>query len=626
MKVSVFSRGCKVFILLAIFMSVTSYAQQWMGEPFLIESQSFPTTAKGTTIAPTGSELWWGYFSENDEIYGFGVGSHVDYEAAIRIPSYHPQLENAIIKAIRVWIGNSSISKITSFKVWITKRLTNYAEGADYVQEVDVSSLSAGSNDIALNIPYSIHGKEIYVGYTMKLSSQAYAIIEGGEWVENSFYYRVSEGSTEWIEASNFGKLALKILVDGVNANDNAASPSDFGTNYVIKGQEVMVPVKITNQGKNPLTSISYTITTNGNTTAEVTRNMGNIPINNSKVVDIPFAADSDTRKYDKTLRITKVNGQANEAEMTEQSASGQLMTILEKPTAVPVVEEFTGTWCGWCPIGYDGMESAHETFGDNVVLIAVHSGDVMQISDYSAIYNSVHSFPSSHINRSIDAYPSSSTLKKYINQCLDLTTVGEIEVSAEWADEYMYAIDITTHTKFVYSDDNANYGIALVLIEDGLNGTSSSWAQANNLSHRSGYESYSFWYNAESTVTGLDFNHVAVAAWNIKNGANNSVNPSFTAGESMKYKFQANINSKGLIQDKSKLKVAALLIDRNTGQIINAAQSTVDEYSAISNILDTNVIEVERYDINGHKLVTPQSGINIVRMSDGSVRKVLVK
>ena len=40
---------------------------------------------------------------------------------------------------------------------------------------------------------------------------------------------------------------------------------------------------------------------------------------------------------------------------------------------------------------------------------------------------------------------------------------------------------------------------------------------------------------------------------------------------------------------------------------------------------VDDNAVEVERYDINGVKLSAPQAGVNIVKMSDGSVKKVVV-
>ena len=37
-------------------------------------------------------------------------------------------------------------------------------------------------------------------------------------------------------------------------------------------------------------------------------------------------------------------------------------------------------------------------------------------------------------------------------------------------------------------------------------------------------------------------------------------------------------------------------------------------------------VTETARYDLNGRKQTTPQRGINIIRFSDGTTRKVIVK
>ena len=99
--------------------------------------------------------------------------------------------------------------------------------------------------------------------------------------------------------------------------------------------------------------------------------------------------------------------------------------------------------------------------------------------------------------------------------------------------------------------------------------------------SGQSGAPDYmSWWVAAGSRVSGLNYNHVAVAAWQIQNGFDGSVNSSFEAGESMKFNYLADITTKSVIQDKTKLKVAALLIDRNTKKIINAAQTTIADYS----------------------------------------------
>ena len=42
--------------------------------------------------------------------------------------------------------------------------------------------------------------------------------------------------------------------------------------------------------------------------------------------------------------------------------------------------------------------------------------------------------------------------------------------------------------------------------------------------------------------------------------------------------------------------------------------------------VSDANVKEVARYSLDGRQLSRPEKGINIIKMSDGSTRKVIVK
>jgi len=59
-----------------------------------------------------------------------------------------------------------------------------------------------------------------------------------------------------------------------------------------------------------------------------------------------------------------------------------------------------------------------------------------------------------------------------------------------------------------------------------------------------------------------------------------------------------------------------------------NKFKNIIGESSGIEDIKSDsiNVVELERYDINGRMLSAPQPGINIVRFSDGSVSKELVR
>ena len=51
-----------------------------------------------------------------------------------------------------------------------------------------------------------------------------------------------------------------------------------------------------------------------------------------------------------------------------------------------------------------------------------------------------------------------------------------------------------------------------------------------------------------------------------------------------------------------------------------------VEDFAPIEEVEEVEEVEVARYDINGRLLSSPIKGVNIVKMSDGSVKKVVVK
>ena len=575
-----------------------------------------------------GDQIWWGYFSENDAANlpydgNLGYSQPTTIDAAIFIPANHPIAGSASIDAIRLWLGND-ISSMGDLTLWISKKLPSRSSDAEYTQTISKSSLVPKLNEIQLTSPYSINNEGIYVGFSFPISGKAYPVMSGGKDVANGFLYRIT--GNDWMDfyGEGYGNLALQVLLNGVTLNDYEATPLDFGTSYVLKGGTATVPVDIYNSGKEPISSISYTIATNGTESAEQSVNVDKIPFAATGTAYIPFPSDADARKYSKTLTISKVNGSANQS--SKKTASGNLITISEKPAVMPVVEEFTGTWCGYCPYGFVGMEKTREAYGDKVALIAVHKGDVMEIIDYAAI-DSPSGYPGARINREYDLYPSAYNLRYYLDYILEnYVSIASIEAIAAWTGPEMTAIKLDTKTKFVYSDENGQYGLAYVLVEDGLTGSGSGWRQANYLSGDSGDSDMQFWYNAGSSVSGLEFNHVPVAAWKVKNGIDGSVSPNIVDGAIQDFSYELNISNKNLIQDKSKLKVIVMLIDRSTGYIINAAQTSINDATAIHHENMEEATITSRYTMDGRAIKNPQKGLNIIRMSDGTIRKVLVK
>lgn len=532
----------------------------------------------------SGIQAWWGYFSENDlqgsESYGWG--SKADVEAAIFIPKDHKIAGGATIKSIRIWLDGDYLSNVKSLKVGISESLTKNAEGALYTQDVDVTSLKSGVNEIELANPFQINWKPLYVGYSIGLNSGAYPIKVGGEGTSNAFYFRCSQedsGYSEW-RALWDGKLALQLLLDGITLENNCATPSNFGTHYAIKGDVASVPVIIYNGGKNPLSSITYTITTDGTTSAETTVKMNNTAYNTSETVYIDFPTDADFKEYSKTLTITKVNGSENMA--TEKSAYGTLVILSEKLKVVPVIEETTGTWCGWCTRGIVGLEMLNNEFGDDVITIAVHGGsenEPMRLPKYR--YPGSGSYPSCSINRGeiIDPYFGSNNepfgIKYDVEAVMTNLAPAKIEVKADWCDDTMTALNIETKTKFAMDIANQPYQIGYVLLEDGLTGSGSDWAQYNYYSGSNvkGDPNLLPLTQLPYRIVDMKYDHVPVAAWGTYYGIAGTLPKNVVHGEEHAYTFMADITGNTHIQNKNNLSVVAFLLNKNTGEIVNAAK-----------------------------------------------------
>lgn len=596
-----------------------------------------PAAAPITAITPTESQLWWGYVSDGDIDNlpydgNLGYGSAVTINNAIMVEGSNPFINTSTIKAIRFWLGDDISAINSNIIVWISKSLPSSASNADYKQVIAKRNISPRLNELVLTTPYDAtklkSTDKLYIGFSFSISKQAYPVMSYGQDVPGGFFYNYGNGWIDFCgEGYGYGNLALQLLLDGGRYPECCASVGDLGQSVVKAGESAYIPVTITNLGKDPINEVEVELQNADGTKTTTTLNLDQpIYMNGSDNAGIAFASATEPKKAEIALTITKVNGKANTLTATDgATGTGSLITVSEVPPFKPVVEEFTGTWCGYCPRGTVYMQKAHEQYGDEVVLIAVHDGDPMQVEAYSSVITRYcNGYPDATINRTYECDP--SAILYYLPYMSKQVTQGKIDLTAEWSNENQTAVNFSTKSTFGYSDNDGQYGVALVLVEDGLSGTGSNWAQKNYYSGSSGDQNMQFWYNAGSSVSGLKYNHVAVAAWNALNGA--SISSSFQADVPIEYNFTGDISSNAIIQDKSQLSAVALLIDRVSGKIVNAAQCEIGAYgSAINSIqkAQNNTI-VARFSLDGCQLSAPRKGLNIVKTADGRTMKVLVK
>ena len=362
----------------------------------------------------------------------------------------------------------------------------------------------------------------------------------------------------------------------GEELNQHAVSvvETDFGTQYAGLNSQAEVPVYVVGESIEPITSIDYTVTT-GSNVYEQHLEVEPITYMMTAEVLIPVKADATVGQKVKTVTITKVNGQPNES--ADNSASGTLVTVKRKPKFTPLVEEATGTWCGWCPRGAVGMKLLNKSFRNDVVTVAVHRDDPMELSGYNL---HATSFPSCQINRGelCDPYYGSSYqpfgIKKDVEAAMRQYTIGEIAVNAEWTDNSQKAIKVSTTTTFVEDVTASPYQIGYLLLEDQQTGTTPDWYQSNYFAGTSNTDpNLKALTESPSKMQDVKYDYVPVATWQHQTGVPGSLPATIASEVPMYYTYTLDISDNTRIQNKENLTVVALLLNKNTGEVVNAAK-----------------------------------------------------
>lgn len=253
------------------------------------------------------------------------------------------------------------------------------------------------------------------------------------------------------------------------------------------------------------------------------------------------------------------------------------------------VVEEFTGTWCGNCPRGIVGMRNLERDFGDRFIGIAVHSGtnEPMENTGYKNAELIPSGVPNCRIDRTIETHPYEGTnggthygLGDDFAQALTVPAVADVAISAQWNESAQRTISCSVLSTFGFDSTSAPYAVAIVITEDGLHGEGRDWSQVNyyaTATTRSFVDAdMDEFYAAEYYVQGLKYDHVAVATLGIKNGEAGSIKAPIVKGQSQTYEARVAMVGNKIVQDKNNLSAIAMLIDTNTGKIVNAAKCSV--------------------------------------------------
>lgn len=320
-----------------------------------------------------------------------------------------------------------------------------------------------------------------------------------------------------------------------------------------------------------------------------------------SNLTDLPEIGES----LGYTVTATYTVPGLGEQTLTLRSALSRLGSVYDRK---PVLEEATGTWCGWCPRGMVTLEYLKGKYPD-FIGVAAHCGDIMQddIYGYGLARMVEGGFPSGLVNRTKIVDMNKSSSESAYKSALNNRPAASLQLSKPEfsADSTAISVDLTAKFAFNHSMANECFRFAYVLTEDNVRGTTDDYTQQNYYAGGSkgvmgGFESLPSVVPASQMV----YNDVARYISGSFYGVENSVPATLVKDQEVKFPYTIEVPKSVL--SKRNLTVIALLIDAVTGEIWNADRYVIDP-TGIESVRAESDSDLHLFAFEGELFVTLQ-------------------
>ena len=227
------------------------------------------------------------------------------------------------------------------------------------------------------------------------------------------------------------------------------------------------------------------------------------------------------------------------------------------EPINKVIVEDYTGTWCGYCPPVAYAIYELKEVY-DNIISVGIHNNDELTIDQESDLRSElgISGFPSARLNRTIswfDPYQISE-----VNSLL--SEENNVAISIKSALEN---IDLEVNLRIVSNVELVNHKLVIYLVESNL-----IYDQSNYFN----YVEDSYFYNLGNPIE--NYSHQDVLRKSITNISGNTLDLIQPLTD---YKFNFNVEiSPDFVQEN--LAIVAIIVDSNNNAI-NSQFSEVNSF-----------------------------------------------
>ena len=593
----------------------------------------------GSRRALAANQYLCGYY-RTDDLAEYGLG----------VPSINEVCKAACVFSPDVYLAFSGF-KVVGMRVGLCYSVSNFGVFIDKINEGTPEAFkekSIGTGEKGWNTIMFDESEQFVlpsegsfmVGFSYmqkKGSTNAcypLSLYEGSPVVGNFWFYGTLNGNQNWYNMGNsYGALSVQLIVEGELPDQKIILEAMKTEDYGKIGDKLTGALAVTSMGNNTVNTIGLNYYIDnvkvGNTTISKTINSSatqTIKLN----IDIPSSIS--VGEHTITVEVATINGAAPVGEVINNNLTSSFVAYINsKDRQKQLIEHITSWTCTYCYHGYNILRQMEQQYND-IAWVAIHGNQSTQADPYffetcDDIFNilGVSGFPCAAFNRCfIDelsegeyslayglGYDTDQYLTEivtYLRNFIDLSastpTFVTLDVQSSF-DATSREMQVTVNGIGANSAAKLldGYGINIYVTEAGLTGrqySAGSW--------KNGYEHNNTLRAVLTSVNGDDI------TWN---GDNFTFTKSYTVPSSYK---------------EDNLSIVAFVAP-HPGNLYNMTVNNCEKVqlnltpSAIQTVSnDGHISETARYTLDGRRVTAPQRGINIVKMSDGSIRKIMKK
>lgn len=522
---------------------------------------------------------------------------------AIRLPADEFRMyAGTQITGVRIGLGTDAPKGV---EIFVRESLSG-----DDILTFSSGPLYEGWSDIWFDSPVEYPAGDVCVGYEFPVGVKAgQSQVEG--YGHTDCCWALDNGVWTDYYAKGALPLGIQLIVGGDSYSGNDVALLGADEHVVELGKPFTLSGLIRNNTGAILQSvrISYDY---GDCVREADASVDDILPGEIGLFHLPCDAVNESGHLNCDLKIVSVAGKPDEYSFNND-LTVPLHVIGNIVPRKVLVEEFTGQGCPNCPSGKTKIEDALKDI-DDVVLICHHIGygeDSMTAKGSSSLlffYNT----------------PGQSYAPAVMFDRMQTSgnpgPVGNVVESREMRERILdrkrYGAQVTIGLDQVYDEKSGNLHIdaslrqiegmelgsnpvlTLLLVEDGI--------------------------VAFQNPAGDDYVHNEVVRYFVTSPLGDAV--SLAVDESRTYSYDVVMNAGWKPEN---MRVVAFVSNHDTGnpnncEVYNAEEVPVTDGSGVEGIIGDEPVISAIYDLSGQRIEKFRKGVNIVRYSDGSVRKVM--